>query len=394
MSQVLEGVRALDLSRHMAGPYCSSLLADMGAEVIRIEQPGGDEDRKFGHLTPSGDSYAFTVRGRNKRGITLNLRSEEGKKLFQELVKVCDIVVESYAVRDKQALGVDYSTLSAINSRIVLVSITAFGLDGPHAQKLGFDPIAQAISGSMACTGFPGNPPTRSAVAWVDYGAALHAALGAMFALWQREKSGRGQQVDVSLLDVAAALMAQHGIYAEYKKLGVERPQLGNASPYAFADSFRAKDGWVFISCTRTSVWRRFLRVIEREDLMEDPRFKTDWDRAENRELIAQEVTPWVAHRTVQEIADLLERAQVPCGRINTIGEAVEDPQLRHRNMMLEYPETGELLVSGTVIKLSQTPGEIKRRAPLVGEHNEEIYCHLLGHSQEELMRWQQEGIV
>jgi len=230
----------------------------------------------------------------------------------------------------------------------------------------------------------------------VDYGAALHAALGAMFALWQREKSGRGQQVDVSLLDVAAALVAQHGIYAEYKKLGVERPQLGNASPYAFADSFRAKDGWVFISCTRTGVWRRFLRVIDREELREDPRFRTDWDRAQNRELIAQAVGPWVAQRTVQEIADLLEKAQVPCGRMNTVREAVEDAQLSHRNMMLEleYPQAGKVLVSGTVIKMSQTPGEIKSRAPLVGEHNEEIYCRLLGHSQEELMRWQQEGTL
>jgi len=384
---VLEGIRVIDLSQHIAGPYCGLLLADMGAEVIRVEISGGAEDRRFGYLTPSSDSYAFIVRNRGKKGITLNLNTEKGIEILHQLVEVSDVVLESYAIRDKKRLGLDYATLGQINPKIIVASISAFGKSGPYADKTGFDPIVQAMSGAMSCTGFPSNLPVRTAVAWCDYGAGLHAAFGVVLALMHCYKTDKGQEIEASLLDSAVSLVGQHGIYAEYHALGVERPQIGNASPYAFADTFKAKDGLVFISATRNGVWRRFVKAIGREEMLGDPRFNSDWERSRNRELIAEVVVPWVAARDCEQILQLLEEAQVPCSKVKSIAEATDDVHIRTCKMLYEqeYPEAGNVLVSGSVLRLSEIPTGNTRRAPLVGEHNEEIYCQLLGYTPEEL---------
>jgi crotonobetainyl-CoA:carnitine CoA-transferase CaiB-like acyl-CoA transferase len=395
MSGVLKGIRVIDLSRHISGPYCSSLLADMGAEVIRVERPGGDEDRRFGYLSPSGDSYAFVNRMRNKKAITLSLDHLEGKEIFEKLVKSSDIILENFAMRDKEKLGLNFESLRKIKPSVILASISAFGSSGPNTQRIGFDPIAQAISGVMSFNGFPGNPPTRTAAAWVDYAAAIHTAFGILLALRHRDNTGKGQAVEVALADVAAGLVALHGIYTEFEKLGMERPQMGNVSPYAYANSFQARDGWIFISLTRDGVWRRFLKAAGMEDIAQDPRFTSDWERSKNREALDEIITPWVRSKTLQEIISILQKAGVPCARINTIPQAFSEPQYREREILInaEHPVIGSLSTLGVIIKLSETPGHVTRGAPLVGQDNDQIYRNL-GYTELELTRFKQIGII
>jgi len=396
MNSVLNNIRVIDLSRHISGPYCSSLLADMGAEVIRVEIPGGDEDRHFGYLSPRGDSYAFLNRMRNKKSITLNLEHPEGKEIFKKIVKSADIILENFALRDKEKFGLNYESLKKIKPSIILASISAFGsTKGPNIQKIGFDPIAQAFSGAMSFNGFPGSPPTRTAVAWVDYATALHIAFGILLALRYRDQTGKGQMVEVALVDVAAGLVALHGVYTEFEKLGIERPQMGNVSPFAYANAFKAKDGWIFISLTRDRVWKRFLKAAKMEEIAQDPRFESDWDRAKNREVLDQIINPWVMTKTIKEIVSLLEKEGVPCVPINSISQAYSEPQYREREILINLDHTmiGSHSTIGVILKLSETPGFIKSGAPCVGQHNEQIYKEL-GYTESELERFKQKGII
>lgn len=393
---VLEGIRVLDLGIHIAAPYCTSLLADRGAEVLRIERPGGDNDRRIGYGGETGDSYAFMARNRNKKGITLDITTDTGRDVLYELVRRSDVLVEALpTVETKAKLGVDYASLSKVNQGIIVVSVTAFGLTGPLANRAGFDTVAQALSGAMSCNGFPGSSPLRSAVGWVDFSTGLHAAMGVMFALWDRIKTGRGQLVDAALLDSAAVLMMLHGIYGEYIKKGVERPQLANYAAYTYANTFRAKDGWVFISCTRDAVWRRFVGIIGSEELLDDPRFRSDWDRFEHRQEIDGIVDNWVRSRSVEEITGILGD-RVPCCRVNSIPEAVAEPQLKDREMIvsLDYRGAGEVPVPGSPVKLSGTPCQIRRPAPLAGEHNREIYMGLLGYGEDRIRELESKRII
>ena len=397
MEKVLEGIRVLDFSRYGSGPYCGALLADMGAEVIRVESPGGGIDRQFGPFAPNGENIVYgMIMARNKKGITLDLRSDKGKEILKELVKRADIVVENYGAEGKEIMGLDYRSLSEINPAIILVSISGFGTFGPYARKLAFDNIAQAMSGAMSYGGFPNNPPTRAAVPYADFNSAVYGALGAMFALYYREKTGKGQMVDIALLDAAFSMVAGMGVAAEYKLLNYIRPQQGNQGYYCFTNSFKAKDGWVMVMVISNTIWRRFLRVIGRGDLAHDPRFTDDMARYQNREILNSIVSEWVSQRTVNEAVNSLEEARIPCGKVNSIAGIIDDPHIRVREMLVEldFPGVGLVPLSGVVPKLSETPGKIERRAPLVGEHNEEIYCGLLGFKKEELERLKEEGVI
>ena len=397
MQKVLEGIRVLDFSRYAAGPYCGALLADMGAEVIRVERPGGEADRELGPFAPNGESIVYgMVLARNKKGITLNTRSEKGREILKELVKRADIVVENYGVEGKKIMGLDYESLSQINPAIILVSISGFGSFGPYAKKLCFDAVAQAMSGAMCYTGFPENPPTRAAVAYVDLSSAIYGALGAMFALYHREKTGKGQMVDVALLDAAISFVASMGVAAEYKLLNYVRPQIGNCSFYNYNNTYKAKDGWIFIYTAGNRIWQSLLKVIGREDLAQDSRFKDDMTRWQNRDILDPIISEWVSQYAVKEVFDLLEEARVPCGPVNNISTIVDDPHVRAREMLvdIDFPGLGPVPISGVVPKLSEAPGKIEKRAPLIGEHNEEIYCKLLNLSLEELGQLKQEGII
>lgn len=397
MQKALEGIRALDFSRYVAGAYCGALLADMGAEVIRVERPEGEVDRELGPFAPNGENIVYgMILARNKKGITLNTRSEKGREILKELVKRADIVVENYGVEGKKIMGLDYELLSQINPAIILVSISGFGSFGPYAKKLCFDAIAQGMSGAMCYTGFPQNPPTRAAVPYVDFSSGIYGALGAMFALYYREKTGKGQMVDVALLDAAISFVAGMGVAAEYKLLNYIRPQIGNSSFYNYNNTYKAKDGWLFIYTVGNSTWQRFLKVIGREDLGRDPRFKDDMTRWQSRDVLDPIVSEWVSRYTIKEVLDLLEKARVPCGPVNNIANIVDNPHVKAREMIvdIDFPGSGLVPLSGIVPKLSRTPGKIERRAPLIGEDNEEIYCKLLNLSLEELGQLKQEGVV
>lgn len=394
--RILEGVRVLDLSHFLAGPYCAQILGDIGAEVIRIEPPGGEVDRFLGCSLPeSGDSFIFISRARGKKAITLNLQTERGRQILRDLVKRSDVVVEAFGAKAKRSLGVDYASLREAKPSIVLVAFSAYGLDGPFAEGLGNDAIAQSASGIMSYTGFPGDPPLRLQ-GWVDYVAGTHGALGAISALYHRKITGVGQQVDVSLLDAAVCLVVLGGAVAEYALLGKLREQDGNSSPVSFGDAFKARDGWVTIA-TMGRAWHRFARAIGRADLIDEPRFKDDWSRHENREVLRPIVAEWLAQRTCDEVTRVMDSAQVPCAKVNTVPDVIEHPQVKFRHMV-EYPKQrrGETIpVNGPVLKFSETPAlPAGTLAPGLGEHNQEIYGELLGYSAEQMARLQSEGII
>jgi CoA:oxalate CoA-transferase len=397
MAKVLDGIRVLDFSRYISGPYCGMLLADMGAEVIRVERPGGEDDRNLGPFTPDGQAMAYAIAlPRNKKSLTLNIRTERGRQILSELVRRADIVLHNFTPTAEEAKVLHYDSLKAINPSIIGVIITGFGQEGPSAGKTCFDSIAQAMSGAMSYGGFPGSPPTRASVPYVDFSSGLSAALGAMFALFHRERTGIGQLVDISMLDVAFGFVAGTGVAAEYRVLGEVRQQIGNSSFYNFTDCFKARDGWVMISIVGRGLWRRFCRAIEREELIDDPRFKDDMARYLNRDQITPFVAEWMGQRTMEEAIRQLEGARLPCGPVNTIAEAVEDRQIAARQMLVEVdqPGVGKIPIPGVAIRLSQSPGGVETCAPALGEHNEEIYCGLLGLEREELTRLKQENVI
>ena len=393
--KVLTGIRVLDFSRYLAGPYCGMLLADMGADVIRVEKPGGEEDRNIGpFVPPTGEGLFTMITPRNKRGISLNIKTDKGIELLRELVIRSDVVLHNFTSGSEEFKILKYESLKDINPAIILVIVSGFDPHGPYAGEPAFDFIAQALTGSMSYTGFPGNPPTKAGMAWVDYGTGTHAAVGTLSALYYRQATGEGQEVNVSLLDVATTLMAS--IAAEHTVLGRKRQQVGNASYYIFSDSFQAKDGMVMLSPISNPLWKRFAKAIGREDLKNDPRFKDDMARFENRDDLIPIVSQWISERTVGEVTKEMGIARIPCARINNVEEMLSDPKVKSTNMLpqIDYPEVGKVTVPGVPVKLSKTPGSIERRAPKVGEHNQELYCDLLGYKTSDLSQWQAEGII
>ncbi len=360
MEKVLTGVRVLDFSRWFAGPYAATLLAAMGAEVIRVERPAGEEERNFGPFAPNGQAMLALVTLQNRRGITLDPMSDKGKGILERLVQKSDVLLHSYVSGSPEESLLSYESLTRFNPSIIVAKVSGFGSTGPYAQRPCFDTIAQALSGSMSYTGFPETAPTRSGSAWVDFSTGSHAALGIMFALYHRQRTGKGQFIDVALLDVAVACVAGLAVAAEYKVSGIVRGQQGNASYYNFTNCLKAKDGWVMIGITGTAIWRRFLRAMGREDLKEDPRFGNDRLRYENRLAIQSVLEEWLKDKPVDEVIRILDQARVPCSKVNNIAEMVSDPQVKARDMLIdmEYPGIGKVPLPGVPIKMSGTPGD------------------------------------
>lgn len=395
MTGILSGIKVLDLSRFISGPFCTMLLSDFDAEVIRIERPGGEDDRRIGPFAPNGESMGIMVYGRNKKGITLNLRSEKGKELFRGLVKRSDIVVENFTTGYMDSLGLGYEKLKELNPGIIYVGLTAFGQTGPYAHRSAFDQIAQSMSGIMSLTGFPGSQPVKAGISISDYGAGLYCAFGIVLALFHRQNTGIGQSIDVSLLDTVVSFLET--VLPEYKVLDVIRPQIGNRRPYsAPTDTFKAKDGWVSISISTNALWRRFCRVIGREELVEDPRFKNNDSRAVNHQYLNALAAGWVADKGVNDLIEVLEVAHIPCGKVYSITEVADDQHIRERQMYveLEHDGVGPVPLPGIAAKLSETPGEVRTPAPKVGEHNSEVYLDLLGIDEKGLAQLRSEGDI
>jgi len=378
MAGPLEGIRVVDFGRFIAGPYCAMLLADFGADVIRVERREGGEDRKLGPVTESGEGGLFLNCNRNKRGITLDLSHPEAPKIIRRLAGSADIVVVNLPLAVMKRVGLDYDSLRAVNETIILVMASAFGPDGPYTDRVGFDGIIQAMSGAMGLTGFPG-PPIRSVISWADYGTALHGAFGAMTALYHREKTGQGQLIDVSLLATGVTFMTP--LLAELKTMGIRREQLGNTGYYAApSDAYRTSDGWIIVPTIGGPMFRRWARLIGREDLIDDPRCKDDTSRGNNSQLINAAMSAWCARRTREQAIAELETARVPCGPCYSLDEVLADPQVNSRNLLgqIEYPGGSKPIpIASPPLRLSETPAGSCRRAPTLGEHTDEVLGEL-----------------
>lgn len=381
----LEGIRVIDFGRFIAGPYCAMLLADFGADVIRVERRTGGEDRKVGPVTESGEGGLFLNCNRNKRGITLEMGHPQARAVTRRLVSNADIVIVNLPIGVMKKLGLDYDSLRAIKEDIILVMASAFGPDGPYAERVGFDGVAQAMSGAMSLTGFPG-PPVRSIVSWADYGTALHGAFGAMAALYHRQSTGRGQLVDVSLLATGVTFMTP--LLAERKTMGIQRRQLGNTGYYAApSDAYQTSDGWIIVPTIGNQMFHRWARVIGREELIDDPRLGDDISRGNNADVINEVMSVWCAERTREQAIAELEAGRVPCGPCYELDEVLGDPQVNARNLLeqIEYPGGSKPIpIASTPIRLSESTGGACRRAPTLGEHTDEVLAEI-GFSNQEI---------
>jgi crotonobetainyl-CoA:carnitine CoA-transferase CaiB-like acyl-CoA transferase len=387
MRAPLEGIKVLDLSRVLAGPFCCMLLGDMGADVVKIERVGrGDDVRSVGDKV-GGESLYYLMMNRNKRGVTLDLRHPEGIALLKALVRQADVLVENFRAGTMEKMGCGYDVLKEINPRLIMASISGFGQDGPYADYACYDMIAQAMSGLMDLTGEPDRPPVTTGTFVVDYATGLYAALGIVGALRAREATGVGQHVDVALLDTAVSFLIT--AIPEYLLLGKKMTRRGNRDRYcAPANLFRAKDGrWVFLAAANDSLFPQLLKVMGREEILQDPRFAKNDARMQHIEEAEALLEEWVKVHTADGL---------PCAKVATIDEVVEDPQVRHREMLveIEHPTVGRFPMHGLNIHYSHTRQEIRRPAPLLGQHNEEVYGEWLGLDTQTVARLKANKII
>jgi CoA:oxalate CoA-transferase len=401
MEQALSDVTVLDLGQVIAMPFCTMLLADLGARVIKVESRDRGRERISLGIKRVRDGKeervpAAQYRERNKLAVTLELKTPQGVALFKELVQHADVVAENFSVGTMERLGLGYEDLKRVNPRIVYASVTAFGQHGPYAMQRGYDILAQAISGYLSITGFPENPPTKSGQSISDYYAGMLCAFSIVSALHYRNRTGVGQRIDMALLD--SLVVALDNLGERYTVGGEILTRSGNV---AFTGSstgvYTTSDGHVAISAGASdAVWKRFCEIIGREDLMRDPAFATAAARRDRRDDVAAIVQAWTARRPKAEVVGVLANAGVPAAPVNNVAEMVADPQVQAREMFVEtdHPIYGRLKTTGSPLKMSETPGRVRTLAPMPGEHNEEILCGLLGHSKEELTRWRAEGVV
>ena len=390
----LAGIRVVDFGRFIAGPYCGMLLADMGADVIRVDRRQGSEDRYVAPITAGGEGGGFLSLNRNKRSLTLDTSKPQSAEIIRRLVKGADVVVANLPIDVLKKMALDYDSLRAIKPDIILARISTFGPDGPYAGRVGFDTIAQAMSGAMSLTGFA-DVPIRDVVPFADYGTALHTAFGVMVALYHRAQTGQGQVVDTALLATAVTFM--QGITAEQHVLGIERRRIGNTSFYtAPADSYRTQDGWIVLSVIGNEMFARWARLVGRDDFIGDPRFGDDLSRAKHCAVITEAMNTWLATRTTAQAIKELEAARVPAGPVMTVSQVLDDPQVKARELLkfVDYPGAPKSVpLANTAVRLSETPGGIRHRAPTLGEHTDEVLREI-GYSDGEITQLRSNGVV
>lgn len=371
----LAGIKVLELAQIMAGPTCGMLLADLGADVIKVERvPGGDDTRGMNRPSVNGESAAFMAMNRNKRGVALNLKLPEAQEALKRMAAKADVLTENYRKGTLEKLGIGYDTLKRINPGLIYCSISGYGRTGPYADKGGYDLIAQGMSGLMAITGEPGRPPVKSGSPICDINAGMLAALGIVSAYVHRLKTGEGQLVDTSLFE--AGVQQTYWQAAIYFATGESPGPSGSAhilsAPY---QAFRAKDGWLTIGGANQANWERLVRVLGAPAWLEDARFRSNADRMKNLAALVELMNEKLAARTVKDWIGALEAEGVPCGPINSVAQVLQDPHALAREMVveLEHPKAGRTRAIGLPVKLSATPGRVSRPAPLFGQHTREV---------------------
>ncbi len=398
MSQALQGIRVIDMTHNQAGPACAQILGFLGADVIKLEEPkGGDVARTNMRDKPDSDSLFFLILNANKRSLTLNLKSEEGKALFRQVIAESDVLLENFGPGALDRLGLGYDALSKLNPRLIYATIKGFGTYGPYSGYKSFEPIAQAMGGAMAVTGYPDSPPTFNFPAIGDSGTGMHMAIGILAAIQQRHTTGKGQHVEVSMQDAVVNLIRVS--LRDHQRLGGPPPRSGNqlgrtvpGTTYPCAPG--GPNDYVYIFA-QPQMWKPLLGAMGREELADDPRFATPDARWENREAFNAIMSDWTRQRTKHEVMDILGAAGVPSGACQDTGEVLADPHLRERQMVVDvdFPTRGTYQTVGCPIKLSDSPAEIVR-PPLLGEHTAEILASVCDVSPDDFARLRENGVV
>ena len=372
----LEGLRLLDLGRYQAGPRCALMFARMGAEVIKVESISGDESRRNGPRV-RGQSAYWVQYNSGKKSLAINLRTDEGKDVLRDLVKESDFFVQNFRPGTIDIMGFGYEEISKLNPKIIMINVSAYGQYGPYRDRVGFDPIGQAMGGLMSLTGFPDDPPVKTFFPLIDRITALHATIGALAALREREISGKGQALDVCLADTGYT--ANEIPISAYLGDGYEQPRDGNGS--GTGGTYETKDGWIIIAATNESMWRRLVEAMDKPKWLEDERFASRDLRSKNADALESELGAWFIDRNMQDAADHLAAHGVPCSPVNNTAQAAKDPHMTEREIMMEVPDpiAGTMWVTGKSIKFSRTP-MVVGSAPVVGEHTTEILRDILGY--------------
>jgi crotonobetainyl-CoA:carnitine CoA-transferase CaiB-like acyl-CoA transferase len=394
MNDVLAGVRVLDFGRYIAGPYCAALLADLGADVIRIERRGGGEDRWVAPVGDDGVGAMFLVMNRNKRAMTLDPSSPKGREIVRKLVATADVVVANLPPEVLRNLALDLDSLRRVKPDIILTTVTAFGAGGPWSHKHGFDGIGQVMCGSAYLTGTP-EQPLRASVAWVDCGTASLAAFGTMAALMVRQKTGRGQKVEGALLRTAVAFnnptLVEQQVIRSDRIATVNRGQTSAPS-----DIFRTRDGWIIAYAIGNPMFARWAKLMGEEQWLTDPRFKDDEARGNHGELISERMSRWTGERTTEAALAELEKSHIPAGPLYSPQQALENPHIRAASLLVDTDYPGlprPVPLSPTPVDLSETPGQFRHRAPLLGEHTEAILGEL-GYGADEIRALREEQVI
>ena len=386
----LDDVRVLDLGRYQAGPRIGLVLARMGAEVIKVEAPGGDESRSMGPRV-RGQSAYWVQYNSGKKSLGLNMRTVKGKEIICELVKVSDIVIQNFRPGTIAAMGLGYEKLRELNKGIIMANVSAYGQYGPYQDRIGFDPIGQAISGMMTLTGFPGNPPTRTYNPVIDRITALHGTIGVLAALHERQLSGEGQCVDVCLADTGFSMTEIQ--CAAYLGEGIVPERSGNGA--GLTNTYETQDGWVLIAAMSDNIWPRLCEAIGAQDLVDDVRFRTVADRQRESPFLEERLNAWFATQTIDSAVARFSSLGVPINAINDIPRAANEPQLHERELLVEVPDpiAGTIHVSGKPIKLSRSETPVGS-APVPGQHTEALLTTLLNYTPEEIEKLENEGVV
>ena len=377
----LAGLRVLDLGRYQAGPRCALMFARMGAEVIKVEALNGDESRRNGP-TVRGQSAYWVQYNSGKKSLAINLRTDEGKEVLRDLVKVSDIFLQNFRPGTIDIMGFGYDVLKELNPKIIMINVSAYGQTGSMKDQVGFDPIGQAMGGLMSLTGTPDDAPMRTAFPLIDRITSLHATIGALAALRERDISGEGQTIDVCLADtgfttneipISAYLGSGHVVQRE-----------GNGK--GLGGTYQTKDGWIIIAANNDAMWGRMCEAVNKPEWLEDTRFSTRADRQANNDALEDELTEWFSERNTRDAAEHLSAHSVPCAPVNTVEQAAKEPLLQEREMMMEIPDpvAGTMWVTGKSIKFGRTP-MVVNPTPLIGEHTRELLSDVLGYDDEKI---------